>query len=433
MSKLSSAIIALLLLLLVAYGAYDFYLNFEYKEKTIHTGFRGEARRNPYYASRLFLKRMGIPTETRKSLQGMGSLPDTHTVLIITTRRSTLSETRTQDLIDWVKSGGHLIALAVSDWKRSNTDEDSVENDDGTYEDGEDADPLQRFMGAHKAFGYVFINKEDKEDTNDNGENENSSEENNNDNQTENTTQDEQTAETITLSGTEKALQLDDTQFRPLFVNDDHREQTEEIKIDNHNYILRQKVGRGLITLISDMSFFQNDEIETFDHAEILWELVHGLHKPLNQPKRIWLIHNDKMPPLWDLLWTNFWALLISLLLLLGFWLFKISQRFGPVIPKEDENRRSLNEHITSSGYFYWKNNKKQALIESSQKALTQRLARVFPGWTHYNEEEQVKMLAEHLSIKPETVHKLLYAKGIEQADEFTQLIKQIEDIRKKI
>ena len=42
-------------------------------------------------------------------------------------------------------------------------------------------------------------------------------------------------------------------------------------------------------------------------------------------------------------------------------------------------------------------------------------------------------MLAEHLSIKPETVHKLLYAKGIEQADEFTQLIKQIEDIRKKI
>jgi len=420
MSKSTSAIITLLLLLLIAYGAYDFYLNFEYKEKTIHTGFRGEARKNPYYASRLFLKRMGIPTETKNNLQGMGGFPDTDTVLIITTKRSTLSPERTQDLIDWVKSGGHLIALAISDWKRSDIDEDSLINDDSIDENWEDPDPLQRFMGVRKAYGYTFIEQEEKEEKEDKDEDES-------------TTQDEQTAETITLSGTEKALQLDETQFRPLFVDDDHREQTEEIELGEHNYILRQKIGQGMVTLITDMSFFKNKYIDAYDHAEILWQLVHGLHQSLNQPKKIWLIHNDEMPPLWDILWRNFWALLISLTLLLGFWLFKISQRFGPVIPKEDENRRSLNEHITSSGYFYWKNNKKQTLIESSRKALTQRLTRVFPGWTHYNEEEQVKMLAEHLSIKPDTVHKLLYAKEIEQADDFTQLIKQLEEIRKTI
>ncbi len=139
------------------------------------------------------------------------------------------------------------------------------------------------------------------------------------------------------------------------------------------------------------------------------------------------------MPPLWDILWRNFWALIISLSLLLFFWLYKSSQRFGPLIPKQEENRRSLNEHITSSGNFYWKNKQKQLLIDSSRKALMQRLSRIHPGWTQQTKEQQIKLLADQLSMQKELINKLLYAKNIEQADEFTQLIQQLEKIRKNI
>ena len=403
------------MLLLFAYGAYDLYLNYEYKEKIIHTGYKGEARKNPFYASRLFLKRMGIPTETKNSIQVLSSLPDTDTLILITTKRTTLSPQRTNKLIDWVKSGGHLIAVATSDWKYSGSEKitneedseaDSKEDEDKT-EKKASPDPLQRFMGVNLGPRPIFED-DDEED-------------------------DDKTIPSIKLRGNDKSLKLDDARYRPILVDNKHQDQTEEIELSLNNYIVRQKIGDGLVTLITDMDFITNERIESADHAEILWQLVHGLDKSLNQPSNIWLIHNDKMPPLWDILWRNFWTLIISLSLLLFFWLYKSSQRFGPLIPKQEENRRSLNEHITSSGNFYWKNKQKQLLIDSSRKALMQRLSRIHPGWTQQTKEQQIKLLANQLSMQEELINKLLYAKNIEQADEFTQLIQQLEKIRKNI
>ena len=306
------------------------------------------------------------------------------------------------------------MALATSDWKYSGSEKIISEEDEDSVEKKGSPDPLQRFMGVHKAPRSLFYDDEDEEDKGKDTDN-------------------DRTIPDLKLRVSDKPLKLDDPMYRPILVDDKHKAQTEEIELGFNNYIVRQKIGNGLVTLITDMGFIQNDKIESADHAEILWHLVHGLHKPLNQPSNIWLIHNDKMPPLWDILWRNFWALILSLALLLLFWLYKSSQRFGPMIPKEEENRRSLNEHITSSANFYWKNNKKQILINSSRKALTQHLSRVYPSWTQHTEEEQIKLLAEQLSMKAESLHKLLYAQNIEQADEFTQLIKQLDKIRKNI
>jgi len=413
MNKLTTTLISLLILLLLAYGAYDFYLNYEYKEETIHTGLKGEARKNPFYASRLFLKRMGIPTETQTSVQGLNSLPDTDTVIVITTPRTTLSPERTDKLIDWVKSGGHLITLATRNWKYNGKVDDDDEFEEEEESDQVSPDPLQRYMGIRTS-SRIHRNRDPKMDEDEFEESEEYADK----------------TSTIKLKNNNKTLVLNYSYYRPILVDTEHKEATEEVKLGIHNFIIRQKIGSGMVTLVSDLAFLMNEEIEDEDHAEILWQLIHGLHKPINQPKQVWLIHNDKMPPLWEIIWRNFWALILSLSLLLLFWLVKQSQRFGPMIPKQEENRRSLNEHINSSGYFYWKNDKKQKLVDSSRKALTLRLSRVHPGWEQRTQDEQIKLLAEQLSIKPEVVQRLLYTPNIEQADEFTQLIKQLEEIR---
>lgn len=322
MSKLSSAFIALLVLLLLAYGIYDFYLNFEYKEKIIHNGFKGEARNNPFYASRLFLKRMGIPTETKNNLRGLESYPDTDTLLVITTKRTTLSPQRTDDLIEWVKSGGHLIALATRDWKYNGSEKEAFEdgnkekNKEGNEEDKEEdnesqgtkisPDPLQRFMGVNTSSRIHSKNTVDEEDEEDADEDDKDDEGRN--------------IYTLKLPSSDKPLKLHLYWYSPILVDSEHKSETEEIELLHNNFIVRQKIGNGLITLIADMDFIQNKEIEIEDHAEILWQLAHGLHKPLSQPARIWLIHNDEMPPLWDILWRYFWAFILSLTLLLLFW-----------------------------------------------------------------------------------------------------------------
>lgn len=433
-NRLTVILVAIIMLLIVAYGVYNFYQTHDYKEVTTHTGFKAEARRNPLYASRLFLKRMGIATETKNSIQGLNGFPDTNTVLLINTNRSTLSNKRTLALIDWVKSGGHVIAKTTRDWKYSGSEKINKIRKSKRYS----PDPLQRYLGVRTGARSIFTDPDEEvEHLLDEFLGGDTEKENPDD------------IEKITLKGVDKKLALDIKRYRNILLDKDFKNATEEIELDYNTFMIRQKVGNGLVTLIADMSFIENKKIEKADHAEILWNLIHGLHKPISQPKAVWLIHNDKMPSLWDLLWEKAWALILSLLLLLTAWLLLSTHRFGPLIPKQQENRRSLNEHISSSGNFYWKYNKKQKLIESSRKALLQRLARIHPGWEQRTNEEQIALLSEQTNIKSEKLQQILFSdidhadgnpdrnlvqnKNFEQADSFTQLIQELEMIRTKI
>jgi len=420
MNKLIIILITLLLTSIVGFGIYNFYQTHEYKEATTHMGFKGEARENPLYAIRLFLKRMGIKAKTKESVQGLNELPNTDTVLLIDSNRSTLSNKRTLELMDWVKSGGHIIAKTTRDWKYSGSEKIDKIKKSKKYS----PDPLQRYLGVHTGSKSSFEDDDIGEDIQNAIDEAMQIDIDDND----------QEIEEINLRGVDKKLKLHVMRYRNIILDEDREDITEKIELDGNTFIIRQKVGKGLVTLVANMSFIENNKIEEADHAEIFWNLVHGLHKPISQPKMIWLIHNDKMPSLWDILWGKAWAFILSLLLLFGAWLLVSTHRFGPMIPKQEENRRSLNEHISSSGNFYWKHGKKAKLIESSRKALLLRLTRIHPGWEQRSKEEQVALLAKQIEVKPALVHQLLYAdvnsKNFEQAETFTQLIKDIERIR---
>jgi hypothetical protein len=427
-NRLITTLITLVLSSIIGLGVYNFYQTYEYKEVTTRMGFKGEARKNPLYAARLFLKRMGIKTETKESVQGLNDFPDTNTIILIDTSRSTLSEKRTLELINWVKSGGHLIAKTTRDWKYSGSEKINDIKKSRKYS----PDPLQRYLGVRTGSRTYSVDPEDEVETiideligadvSDAEKTDKGAVDNFNN---------------ISLKGVDKKLALDLTRFRTILLDKDLEEVTEKIELDNNTFMIRQNVGNGLISLVADMSFIENDDIETADHAEILWHLIHGLHKPINQPKAVWLVHNDEMPSLWDILWDKAWAFILSLLLIFIAWLLLSIHRFGPIIPKQAEDRRSLNEHISSSGNFYWKHDNKSKLIESSRKALLHRLARIHPGWEQRTKEEQIMLLAEQTEMKPESLQQLLYSDAnnpsFAQAETFTQLIKDLEKIRNNL
>lgn len=446
MNKKSIFIIVLLVGLVIGYSVYAFFKTHEKKEITVHTGLLSEARRNPLYASRLFLKRMGIPAESKHSVKNIaGQFPDTDTVMLIVTKRSSFSEDNTEELLDWVRSGGHLIARSVEDWKYA-----GQKNDEST----ESRDPLQQALGVSTGTSVSF--KYDKADasaddenqkteaTSDNEDEDEASDADSSDNSIDyeddstlekianffSTSANDRAEHTIQLKGVDKSLKIQTNGFKTLLVDDEHAANTEEIKIDYQTFMIRQKVGSGMVTLISDIRFIKNYHLEKSDHAEIFWHLIHGKHPDLYQPKDVWLIHSSKLPNLFDLLLNYAWTFLLSLLFLFIAWLMFATRRFGPLIPKQEENRRSLKEHITSSGNFYWKNNDKQKLIESSRDALLVRIAQVHPGWNQRNKAEKISLLAKQVSMTPKAIEHLLYAQNIEKADDFTTLIRHIERVR---
>ena len=441
MSKPLGITITVLIALLFAGGIYVFLETHEKKERTIHTGLFGEARKNPLYAGRVFLKRMGIPTETKTSVQGFTGYPGTDTVILINSKRTTLSAFQTQQLINWVQKGGHVIALATNKWRfnRSDKSADSYErlNDfqsmtidikltDNMYS----PDPLQNYMGisTRKKTQYDDLSIAEKKQLDE-------IEENDDTNSTENLFK-------IKLSDSPRKLAIHNSWFHPIIVDPYYRAKTEIIKLGSYNFIARQKIGSGLVTLVSSLEFIENKQLEKADHAEIFWHIIHGINKPIDQPAKVWLIHSDKMPPLWDLIWRNAWMFILSLLFLFIAWLLLATRRFGPVIPKLTEDRRSLTEHISSSGSFYWKHNYKQQLLESTRSAVHQRLILLHPNWNHLSEEQQVELVVKdielaqdlersnNLKLNHKDIHRALYAPSIEQADDFTNTIRILESIR---
>ena len=199
--------------------------------------------------------------------------------------------------------------------------------------------------------------------------------------------------------------------------------------------ILRKQVDEGLITLVSDLEFVDNYNLGTYDHAEILWQLVRGKPATLNQPnlllpEAVWLIHSDETANLFSVIGKNFWALAITLSLLFLLWVLRVSRRFGPLIVKEGEDRRNLLEHIDASGAYYWKQRDQSLLVESTRSAAQQQLATRMPGWHAMNQQDQIKCLSKRLDIVEPQLLKTLYGTLGTSPHEFTETIKQLEHIR---
>ena len=302
-------------LLLVASVVW-FTSSFEFKELEEHVGFRGEAKTNSLYAARLFLKRMGIPAERQDLLS---TLPDTNTVVVLDTQRYTLSQQKVDALLAWVEHGGHLITRA-----RVPTESTSL------YDKSEDHDPAHLKPDYLQTKLGIRVGKEIIPD-------------------------EEELPVPVTLHNMGYTLKADPLFFYELLA--DPKQKVFPQQYQKATWLLEQPWGNGMVTLAANLDFIENADIDNYDHAELFWHMVHALHK---KPTSVWLLHQDDMPPLWNLLWRHAWALVITLALFLPLTLLALMPRFGPMQPLPAANRRRILEHIYASGIFMWQRHTKQ-------------------------------------------------------------------------
>jgi hypothetical protein len=386
-------IIAMLLLAILGlvYMARD---KFERITEEIDIGFKGEARSNSLYASRLFLKAMGIPAE-KVELYALDNLPATDTVLVINTHRTTLSTARIDKILKWVEQGGHLLTIAAPNY----LEEDGYK------------DALQHKLGVSIVRAYYLTNA-NKQSNGENAQNEQDE-----------TDDDQPSTVSVALAGIDKTYTVAMDSFYPI---QSKTQQGEQIQLFNRTFLLNKPYGNGLVSLISDLELIENNWIEEYDHAEFFWQLIHRHHV---SPRNVWLLNSDDMPPLWQWLWQYASAFIITLLLLSLLWFFGIAQRFGPLIPQPVLDRRRILEHIQASGYFLWQHDQQQ-LIQSSRESVQQKFATLFPAWHQLNQQEQLKYASEYSKLSIDELQYLLYEEKKLSADGFTLLIQQLEKLR---
>lgn len=360
----------------------------EQREIEVETGLKGEARTNPLYAHRLFLKRMGLSAEKKNDFNSFKQHPSAQSVIFLYTPRTTLSEEQSSRLLDWVKTGGHLITVAGKT---------------------EDNNPLLNELGI-TIEEQVYLDDDDA------------------DNQAVKSEDDgviKQASWNIALPGLNKPLKIQPDFFKRLSSEYDD----EFVDLNGKTFLINATLDDGLVTVVSEMEFLEQEGLGDLDHAEFFYALINYHHE---YPENVWLINSGSAASLLTLIWQNARFLVISLLLLLITLFFYLKQRFGPILPVPSLDRRRIMEHVRASGHHLWKH-KQTDLIESTRQDLQQTLAKLVPGWSQWDKHEKIQYLSEKTEMDEKAIENLLYSIETLHQDEFIRIIKQLQALKKKI
>ena len=380
MSRLS-ILVSLLILSILGAAGYWISQHLEKKEIELPTGLTGEAAINPLLAAERFLTAMGITTtpldDSSRLLRKLGPTD----VLLITSDRQTLGLERTNALLDWVASGGRLIATVPHLLKEEEplrdplletlgltlfyVDEESIAEDTSEYADYLDVDwpAATDFMKIDIGIQYV-------------------------------------------LEGVRAGDWV--------------------IENDWGAVLVRRQHGDGSVTIVTDLQFIQFLQIGKHDHAKFLWHLIDGQGP-------VWLITNNDMPSLWEWLWQYAPEIMTAVLLWIGLWLWARGRRFGPRLAEQPPVRRRILEHVEANGRFLWHQKQYHHLIAAVRKHFITTAANRYPGWGRMSDDERAELLADITGQDTKTTRRLLEETEVRHQHEFTRNIRQYENIRKQL
>jgi hypothetical protein len=125
------------------------------------------------------------------------------------------------------------------------------------------------------------------------------------------------------------------------------------------------------------------------------------------------------------------WAIIISIMILLLFWLWGASRRFGPLLPVPPCIRRRLLEHIEASGHFWWRQDRAFMLLRGAKQALLKRLESVHPDWISLSNTELSQQLALVSGLSAKKIENAWHCTKPDNEITFTQTVQIFTKIRK--
>lgn len=423
-----------------------FFENYEQYDKEVNTNFSGEAAKNPYYAAELFLKKYNMEVKSLPSILELKQMPDTNDVLFIPTKRFDIGADRVAELLEWVRKGGHLIIMA-----RYNRKGDIETKDDLFHELGVTTDhtfdvlPIFGMLmegieeQAEKDATEQEAAEQEEQTATDDAITEESAKSSNNEKRDKETKPEKKKSTKGKTKWLRTVLDIhvnEDTenkkvQFWPSkwMVNQDLYEPSWAVKGKNGSHLLEFHIDEGWVTLLSEIDFMTNRHIDKYDHAAFLHTLVHID----NSQRKLWIIRNDDSPSLLAILFDKHLPVAITFIAFVLVWLWYASRRFGPMAPDPTAVRRSMNEHIVSTGHFQWRNRNRTELLHSVQKALHEQIKQTHPLWVRLSDKELAAKLAKLAVLSEARVYRALTAKVVEKELEFSDIIEVFSVIRKKL
>jgi len=273
-------------------GAYLFTQHYGFFQRRVWVGLSGEAAANRLLAARMLLTRMGGRVQESGDLTQLDRFPVGATIFLAADREDLDSNT-VKRLLAWVQDGGHLVVAAEHPFLH---------------------DPLMDALG-------VSVQEDDARRST-------------------------WRADDVQLANGAR-LRIDLLPSPALY--DDADSASWSYKSYGALRMLQIPREDGLVTVMSTFRPFDNYSIGRLDHAELLWRLA----SDNGQPVDVWLVRHVDVQSLPAWLARHALPALIALGVFLVLMLWRLSPRFGPLVPSPAPDRRSLVEHLSATGRFY--------------------------------------------------------------------------------
>jgi len=402
--------LGVLAMLLAATAAW-FFNHFERRSFELRTQMSPAAERNPFLAAERFIQRLGIPVQSLEGRQFLLEPPDVSGLLLVPRLGTELPESAQTALQHWVERGGHLVTQPARCGKLAAPGPDPS---------------LQGRLGVHLECAYLGDSGEASQDG---------------DEEDEIAGDGDEPLSTNLLSEDTQSVQLDlasqgppakvEFQQHRLLVDEKGRayRQGGGQPLDTARegqcsgginqpggkrgqgfHVLQYRLGQGLLTLLSDLDFLDNESIDQADHAYFLAHLTAGA-------PRVWLLYHIESPALLRLLWDRAPALVLSLAALIGLWLWRLGLYTGPRFDARVTTRRNLLEHLEAMAAFNWRNDRARRLQSASQERLDLAWRRRHPTLERLRRRARCRWLGERLGLDADPVEAALHTQPEQEAE----------------
>jgi uncharacterized protein DUF4350 len=362
------------------------YTQLEYEIVEDDAGYQGEARYNQYLAAEFFLRKMGQKSEQIKLFSDRQKQLNADDTLLVPSVRLAFDRRRSNAMLDWVRQGGHLII----------TGQPETEND-SSY-----GDYILDQIG-------LFIERQSLE---------------------ENSTQ---LDDPVNVVIDNEFLQVDFDDYLVILQTEDFNARIIWlVDDDDRTHAIQIQLGKGRLTLLSDIRLFKNNEIEHLDNAAFLFLLSGDQLVSADGGIFYYSLFEDQMSLL-QWLWENAQLLITSLLLLAVITLWMIIPRFGPLINVNQPVRRQFLDHLNASGNYHWRQGHYTRLLTDVRKQLSHAINLKYPEWSNLNRQDQIMHFSELSQLQAPAIEDALFEIKIDQISDFVNKIKILEILRKSL
>ncbi|AWF83052.1 hypothetical protein BTJ40_20750 [Microbulbifer sp. A4B17] len=406
---------------------------YERYSEEIDIGWGTKARHNPYLAAEQYLTDLQMKPRQADNISVLQGLASDAT-LFISSSSQVYNPTKAQELIGWVERGGHAIVVAYtgnfdSDSGRSENRDWLLEAMDVSIKEGYSEFELQQTLEQLLGEDAVLEPEQNPADAMrehnrkiDEGEPEEEPEEE----PSRNPVVPEEDLITLPVEGNSGIqLYLDPSHllYHPAF-NDETYDNGPvfwaKISRDDSGVPFMQfERGNGVITLMTDSTLWQSQRIGHFDHAYFLQLLAgEGEFIFLTRPRF------ESLSKVARQYAAEFF--LAGALALLA-WLLLHGRRFGPLQPEPEVSRRSLLEHISACGHYYWQDDQCEALLRGYRQELLRRL-----DATHIDATKKRKLcdkLCAPTGMDERLVVETLWGKPPTTEETFTEHMRNLQRI----